>query len=40
MAWNAIDMLAIDEFERQTGTRITDDIVKQEAAEEATAAVA
>jgi len=40
LAWNAIDMVAIDEFERQTGTRITDEIIKEEAAEEAAAAVA
>jgi len=32
-------MVSIDEFERQSGVRITDDIVKEEATEEATAAV-
>lgn len=38
LAWNAIDMLAIDEFERRSGIRITDEILREEA--ETTAAVA
>ncbi len=27
LAWNAIDMLPIDEFERHSGIRVTDDIL-------------